>query len=84
MPVYWVINYTDYHDVDEDLRTAASYGGHYSAEDTVGIMDRNPSSNLTEIFNFVASSNMKNSLIIRIFRMSTKTLRSLLIMAGNG
>jgi len=70
--VHHLHDYADYHDVDEDSRTIASYGGHYSAEDTVGVMDRNPSSNLTEIFNFVASSNMKNSLIIRIRIMSTK------------
>jgi hypothetical protein len=50
-----IIYYTDWHDVDEDMRTIASYGGHYNAEGTVGIMDRNPSSNFTEVYEFVAS-----------------------------
>ena len=56
--------YTDYHDVNEDVRTITSYGGHYNAENTVGVMDRNPSSNPTEVHEFVAYKYNKNSTLI--------------------
>lgn len=53
--------YTDNHDVDEDARTINGYGGHYDAKNTVGVMDRNPSSNPTEVYEFVAYKYNKNS-----------------------
>ena len=57
--------YTDFHDVDEDNRTINGYGGHYDAKNTVGVMDRNPSSNPTEVYEFVAYKyNNKNSTLI--------------------
>jgi hypothetical protein len=75
VPVYRVINYTDYHDVDEDKVSIIYHGGHWNGgwsygSSGVGIADRSISPSST--FTFVASSNMKNSHITRISIMSTK------------
>ena len=63
MPVYRVINYTDYHDVDEDLRTVTNQGGFWNTwgiSESAGMMCRQE--NYTHIYSdvFVASSNVQN------------------------
>ena len=79
--------YTDYHDVDEDLRTVTNQGGFWSTwgiNESAGMMCRQE--NYTHIYSdvFVASSNMKNSLIIRTLMMSTKIWWLLLIVVQIG
>ena len=64
--------YTDLHDVDEELRTISVHGGYWNEGEFVGVTRRHMYDNPITLGFFVASSNMKNSLIIRIIMMSTK------------
>ena len=41
MPLYRVINYTDYHNVDEDLMTISLHGGRWNTVSDAGIARRN-------------------------------------------
>ena len=55
------LNYTDFHDVDEDLRTIADYGGGYWAENVAaGVSCRHMDHTPADTSDYVASSNMKN------------------------
>ena len=74
MPVYWVINYTDFHDVDEETVTISLQGDWGAAwpDQWAGVFIHNLSTSSSYFSNIVASSNMKNSQIIRIGTMSTK------------
>ena len=65
--------YTDFHNVDEDLRAIVAHGGVWNNQTSVGIALRNVIDTSTTIGDSVASSNMKKSLIMRISMMSTKT-----------
>ena len=67
-----IIYYTDYHDVDEDVMSMARHSGRWSDDISAGIMRRYIKEIPSEDVSHVASSNMKNSHIIRIFIMSTK------------
>ena len=82
------LNYTDWHDVDEEMRTICICGGRWGYENyagnTAGLTHRNMDTPSTEIWNSVASSNMKNSQIIRMVLMSTKTWCLLASAMGNG
>jgi hypothetical protein len=49
--------YTDYHDVDEDLRTVTGYGGRWESGSTTGIADRNMIDPSTNAHIAVASKN---------------------------
>ena len=65
--------YTDYHDVDEDLRTHAHCGGDWWRGSYVGIIQRDLYQSPTAIFDIAASSDIRNwSNIMRIGIMSTK------------
>ena len=66
------IYYTDSHDVDEDKRTILRHGEHWPGSTFTGIVMRFLFDNPSQITSDVASSNMKNSAIIRIIIMSTK------------
>ena len=67
--------YTDWHDVDEDRVTILYQGGYWREDIKVGMTQRHidVSPNHSDDVDGVASSNMKNSLIIRMVIMSTKT-----------
>ena len=71
------LNYTDWHEVDEDERTILVYGcmwlGDRATSDGTGIYRRDMYDPVDHASYTVASSNMKNSQIIRIRIMSTKT-----------
>ena len=64
--------YTDYHDVDEEIVTIVPQGGQWDYENSVGVMCRDICDSLSHVTYHVASSNMKNSQIIRIGIMPTK------------
>ena len=68
-------HYTDHHNVDEDIESTASQGGNWVSDNAAGTayrtMDSYYSPTSSDIN--VASSIMKNSQIIRISMMSTKT-----------
>ena len=72
-----IIYYTDWHDVDEDRLTIPVYGcmwlGDRATSDGTGIYRRDMYDPVDHASYTVASSNMKNSQIIRIRIMSTKT-----------
>ena len=72
MPVYLVINYTDYHDVDEDLRTLLEQGGRWTNGGMAGITRREMYESSTNTLDIVASV-CQHSRIIRMRIMSTKT-----------
>ena len=76
--------YTDEHNVDEDLRTIAKQGARYEDPDYAGIFKRNLNRDEFYSASSVASSNMKNSHIIRITTMSTKMSGLFVIAVGNG
>ena len=65
--------YTDYHNVDEDMVTITSYGGNWDWASDTGITLRYVQDTPSHTSDVVASSDMKNSLIMRISMMSTKT-----------
>ena len=67
--------YTDHHNVDEDLATIADVGGWWSHSDMAGITYRTMNNSSPDLLDGVASSNMRNSLIIRIGMVSTKMRR---------
>ena len=60
------------HLVDEDLMVILSHGGRWLDSTQVGIAFREMKYDWTSMYDYVASSNMKNSQIIRILMMSTK------------
>ena len=64
--------YTADHDVDEDLRTTARLGGMWLAANVAGIAYRAMNYTPATVLDYVASSNMKKSLTIRMVLMSTK------------
>ena len=66
------LNYTDWHEVDEDERTIPFHGGHQLRDSMTGIADLDMAHTPTNYYDIVASSNMKNSQIIRMRTMSTK------------
>ena len=70
------------HDVDEDSRTISVHGGHQAHGNLAGIALRNLYNN-PSVPN-VASSNMKNSLIMCIRTMSTKIWGLLLVVVDHG
>ena len=75
MPLYRAINYADWHDVDEDMMIIPVQGGNWNTwgrSAATGVMCRNMTEYSTNTWDSVASSNTKNSQIIRIFIMSTK------------
>ena len=74
MPVYRVINYTDYHDVDEDLRTISLQGGRWINELIGGITERNMSDSPTSSGDYVASKKYTQ----RILSLCIFDTRSLL------
>ena len=76
--------YTDEHNVDEDLRTIAKQGARYEDPDYAGIFKRNLNRDEFYSASSVASSNMKNSHIIRITTMSTKMSGLSVVVAGSG
>ena len=53
-----VIYYTDYHDVDEDLKTIPIYGGWWTSNDMAGISERNVRSTPFNTYDYVASSDI--------------------------
>ena len=66
-------NYTDDHDVDEDLRTILLQGGMWYQNDNAGGTCRYMGDTPTTAWDTAASSDIRNwSNIIRIFMMSTK------------
>ena len=67
--------YTDEHHVDEDLTAILLQGGWWAQGTFTGITYREMIFVPTDAYTIVASSDMKNSLIIRIFMVSTKTRR---------
>jgi len=74
-----IIYYTDWHNVDEDMVTLVYHGGRWQSATNVGVTYRDTDETPTHVSDTIASSNMKNSQIIRIFIMSTKILRLLFI-----
>ena len=54
------LNYTDWHDVDEEMRTISIQGGFWTEGEWVGITYRNVIDSSTTSGFYVASSNMKN------------------------
>ena len=78
------LNYTDFHDVDEDMATIVRHGGWYVDGNLSGITCRFMRETPTNTSESVASSNMKNSQIIRMVLMSTKTWCLLASAMGNG
>ena len=68
-----IIYYTDMHYVDEDMSAISNQGGYQAHGKPAGIAYRNLSISPSFGDPYVASSNMKNSQIIRIGLMSTKT-----------
>ena len=57
------LNYTDYHDVDEDVRTITAQGGDWGlwwGETFCGVSCRFIQNDSTDSGEHVASSNMKN------------------------
>ena len=74
MPVYLVINYTDYHDVDEDEKTIPFYNARWDEQSRSGITVRFMNHTPTVAGAIVASicRHPKIILIIRIGMMSTK------------
>ena len=55
------LNYTDWHEVDEDERTIPFHGGHQLRDSMTGIADLDMAHTPTNYYDIVASSNMKNS-----------------------
>ena len=53
-----ISNYTNWHDVDEDKRTIADYGGYWTDGTHVGIARRDMASAPSDIFGSVASSSI--------------------------
>ena len=78
------IYYTDGHEVDEDKTTICKCGGGWYSHIEAGIMDRDTFLHSSQVWDPVASSNMKNSQIIRIITMSTKMSGLSVVVAGNG
>ena len=60
------------HNVDEDQATISNQGSWWYAESQAGITFREVSHNSSRTADDVASSNTKNSQIIRMLMMSTK------------
>ena len=60
MPVYRVINYTDWHTVDEDMVTSNFAGGSCATGSFAGIICLQIMNPLTETYVSVASSNIRN------------------------
>ena len=56
-------SYTDWHDVDENMMTVVKHGGSRNDNNAVGIAWRNLYHYSTDIFDAVASSNMKKMII---------------------
>ena len=77
------IFYTDWHDVDEDIRTIVSRGGSRDSGIATGVINQLLLNSPTNYIEYAASSNMKNSQIIRICIMSTKMRRLLPVMVGS-
>ena len=50
------LNYTDWHDVDEEMRTVPYYGDHWEYGNSAGIFDRYMNSAPAVSGHFVASS----------------------------
>ena len=57
------LNYTDYHDVDENLRTISNYGGDWPAGNSAGVALRTPYDNPTDSGSGVASSDIQNIIL---------------------
>ena len=57
-------NYTDHHDVDEEMRTIVRHGGWYVDGNLSGFTCRFMRETPTNTSESVASSNMKNSQIL--------------------
>ena len=74
----------DWHDVDEDLMTMSAQSGYWCDDIGVGIARRSVIDFPFSLSDTVASSNMKNSQIIRMVLMSTKTWCLLASAMGNG
>lgn len=53
-----IIYYTDYHDVDEDLRTAILCGGYWEMENKVGVTQQNLYDTPARVYTSVASSDI--------------------------
>ena len=66
------IFYTDEHNVDEDVMTIISQGDSWNGTVSAGITFRFVVRTSSYSSVVVASSNMKNSQIVRIITMSTK------------
>ena len=64
MPVYWVINYTDWHDVDEESMTITSCGGWWGSDNTTGVAARDQYSNPTDSGDSVASKKIIYTTIV--------------------
>jgi len=67
-----IIYYTDSHDVDEDKVTIVIYGGYWITDNIAGIGLRGMWDSPSTFDHGVASSNVKNSQIIRMRTRSTK------------
>ena len=53
-------SYTDWHDVDEDLRTIPSQGGRWTAGSSAGTACRTMNDSPTTTLDTVASSDIRN------------------------
>ena len=58
MPVYRAINYTDTHNVDEDIDTIPSQGGNWDWNTGAGAYLRQPDNPLNITYDAVASSDI--------------------------
>jgi len=54
------LNYTDYHDVDEEMRTIVRLGGYWRHDISAGVALRDVAGGPSELSNVVASSNIQN------------------------
>ena len=54
------LNYTDWHDVDEEMRTIVRLGGWWTSGEPAGVFDGDMYNTPTASENIVASSNIKN------------------------
>lgn len=54
------VNYTDWHDVDENERTIVPQGGAYNTANGAGVTIRHVFDAISRTSEVVASSNMKN------------------------